>query len=190
MRSILYTIFLLLFSLSARTVPAADLHPIAILESKANFDALKEAGVDTARGVAWWTALADGLGRPYRILDDAILAEGVGDASLLIVMGAPSLTDAQVDAIQVFNAAGGAVLLVGMPGQLQPDGSPRETPPAVSLAGITKPESFEPKDDGAASFTLRLSSPLGLVVEPALRFEVAGPLWSATLTEPAGYWVD
>ncbi len=192
MRSILCTIILLLFSTPVRTVPAAELHPIAILESKANFDALKVAGVDHARGVAWWTALADDLGLPFRVMDDAALAEGVGDASILIVIGAPSLTDAQVDAIQVFNTAGGAVLLVGMPGQLHADGTPRETPPAISLAGITDPVSFEPEDEGAANFTLRLSSPLGLVVEPALRLEVAnaGLLWAATLAEPAGYWVD
>ena len=169
-----------------------ELGPIAIVESKANIEATKESGPDFTRGFRYWAAQADALGVPFRIVDDDALATGVDDASLLIVSGAPILSDAQVASIKRLQANGGAVLMVGMPGNKTPDGADRPDPPAVELAGLSSPRIFDPDAVGASSYTVRLGTPLGPALEPGLRVEVdwPGPLWTATMVEPAGYWVD
>lgn len=192
MYRLLCAISLLSLFTSAADLRAGDLRPIAIVESKRNLDAAKEAGLDYSRGIAYWTALADGLGVPFRVVDDEGLEKGIDGAALLIVSGAPTLSDAQVDAIRRFKVGGGAVLLVGMPGIKTLDGTDRAAPPAVELAGLEAISAFDKETLGASSFSVRLDSPVGPAVVPGLRFELAwaGPLWTATVKKPTAYWLD
>ncbi len=181
-----------LLSLLAVAPRADELRPIAIFESKVNLDTAKEAGIDFTRGIAYWTAAADGLGAPFRIIEDETFESGLEGAVALIVSGAPILSDSQIETIQRFQAGGGALLLVGMPGSKNPDGTDRAAPPAVSLAGLDAVTTFDPEALGASSFSVRLGSPMGPAVEPGLRFEIDWPgrLWTATVKDPAGYWLD
>ena len=189
-----FAIFSLLFTLFLSPVHgrAEVLPTVAIVQSEQNLEATRETGPDFSRGIRYWTALADGLGVPFRIVDDAALAAGVDDAALLIVSGAPMLSDPQVESIRRFQADGGAVLLVGMPGRRNLEGLDRDAPPAVPLAGLRAVRTFDPEAEGASSFVVRLETPLGPAVEPALRFEAdwRGAVWAADLDDPAGYWVD
>jgi len=187
--------FLILMSIlvtPSGRVRADEVGLIAIVESDSNLDAAKETEIDYTRGIRYWTALADALGAPFRIVDDKALATGIHDAALLVVSGAPALSDAQVDAIRSFQAGGGAVLLIGMPGHKTPEGEARPAPLAMELAGLGAVRTFDPEALGASSYVVRLGTPLGPAVEPALRFEVdwPGALWTATLREPTGFWVD
>ncbi len=189
-----FAFFISLFiSFSASSDLRADeIRTVAIVESKTNLEASKEAGIDHTRGIRYWTQLADGLGAPLRIVDDEALEKGVKDAALLIVSGAPILSDGQIESILRFQAGGGAVLLVGMPGLITPDGVERTDLPAARLTGLDAVRPFDPKAVGASSFSVRLGSSMGPAVEPALRFEVDWPgvVWTAEMKEPAGYWVD
>ncbi|MFH1530560.1 MAG: polysaccharide deacetylase family protein [Pseudomonadota bacterium] len=192
MRRLMFFISLFVLSSIVTDLHAGDLRPIAIVESKVNLEAARAIGMDTARGVQYWTALADGLGVPFRLVDDEALEAGVDGAAVLIVCGATILSDGQVDAIKRFQAGGGALLLVGMPGLRTPDGAERTDLLAPQLAGLGAVRTFDPETLGASSFTVRLGSPLGPAVEPALRFEVdtPGTVWAADMEEPAAYWVD
>ncbi len=192
MYRLVFAISLIALTTHAAALRGEDLRPIAILESKHNLDAAQAAGVDYSRGVGYWTALADELGVPFRVVDDAGLATGVDGAGLLIVSGAPALSDPQIDAIRRFEADGGSLLLVGMPGIRSQDGTDRAAPPAIELAGLEAVSVFDQKTLGASSFSVRLDSPMGPAVVPGLRFELSwsGPLWTATVKTPAAYWLD
>ncbi|MBM4370488.1 MAG: polysaccharide deacetylase family protein [Deltaproteobacteria bacterium] len=183
---------LVLLTLVLGAAAAAAPRPVAVLKPPPAPEADVAAGAADLRTMEYWVGLLENLGEPFRLLESDALSAGVGDASLLILGAAPVLSDAQVEAVLAFQAGGGAVLLVGMPGHLTPEGTPRDTPLPVSLAGLTAPATFDPEVTDSSAYVLRLSSPLGLAADPGMRFEVSwkGPLWTGTATEPAGYWVD
>ncbi len=166
--------------------------PVAVVSSTVNQKAFQERKLNYRNGVKAWLPLLAEIGIPYRLIGDYELETGIKPASALILHNTDRLSDNQLKNIRAFHEAGGPVIIVGVAGKYNWEGTARSISLPELWLGIQSPRPFVPAEMKSSFFTVRASSPLSLGVDPGYRFEVQwqGSFWFGISDDPATFVTD
>jgi peptidoglycan/xylan/chitin deacetylase (PgdA/CDA1 family) len=166
--------------------------PVAVVSSTVNQKAFLERKLEYRSGVKAWLPLLAEIGVPYRVIGDYELETGIKPASALILHNTDRLSDNQLQNIRAFHEAGGPVIIVGVAGKYNWEGTARSISLPELWLGIQSPRPFVPAEMKSSFFTVRATSPVSLGVDPGYRFEVQwqGSFWLGISDDPATFVTD